>query len=62
MDELTPKPRKTKRINIRISPEDHDWLFTFARKQETKVSKLFQQFLTFLRDSISEEEDADDEA
>ena len=62
MDELTPKPKKTKRINIRISPEDHAWLFNFAKKQETKVSKLFQKFLAFLRETEPEEEDADDEA
>jgi hypothetical protein len=60
MDDLTPKPRKTKRINIRISPEDHDWLFSFAKKRKTKVSKLFQQFLAFLRDSSLKDEDAED--
>jgi hypothetical protein len=56
------RQRKTKRLNIRVTPEDHSWLFSFAKRRKTKVSKLFAQFIEFLRHSEEErEEDADDE-
>jgi len=60
MEEL--KERKTKRLNIRVTPADHSWLFTFASKRKMKVSKLFEQFIGYLRQTDEEkEEDADDE-
>lgn len=53
--------RKTKRINIRISQVDHDWLFDFAKRRGTKVSKLFATFLDFLRaQDRKREEDLED--
>lgn len=53
------RQRKTKRINIRITKADHDWLFDFAKRRGTKVSKLFATFLGFLRAQDKKKEDAD---
>jgi hypothetical protein len=43
------KQLKTKRINIRITPTDHEWLFDFAKKSRTTVSKLFAKYVDYLR-------------
>lgn len=55
------KKRKIKRINIRVTQEDHDWLFGFAKRRGTKVSKLFATFLEFLRVQDKKRDDADDQ-
>ena len=55
------KKRKSKRINIRITKVDHDWLFDFAKRRGTKVSKLFATFLDFLRSQDKKQDDADDQ-
>lgn len=54
------RKRKVKRINIRISKADHDWLFDFAHRRGTKVSKLFATFIDFLRGQ-DKKLDADDQ-
>ena len=59
---------KTKRIYVRLTPSDHSWLMGFASRRETTVSKLFRQFIEYLRaqelikaveQSETEEEHAD---
>jgi hypothetical protein len=43
------KENKTKRLNIRITPKQHSWLFRFAKRKKTSVSALFAKFLLFLK-------------
>jgi len=56
------KERKTKRINIRIAPTQHDWLFKHAKERETTVSKLFSGFVVTLQDKEQASDDADPDA
>ena len=53
------KEKKTKRIYVRMTPSDHQWLLTFAKKRETKISKLFMQFIDLMKTRDREREDAD---
>jgi hypothetical protein len=55
------KEKKTKRINVRVTPSDHRWLFMFAQEKGITVSKLFERFIAFLRKD-AERDDADSEA
>jgi hypothetical protein len=55
------KEKKTKRINIRITPSDHEWLFEFAKENELTVSKLFERFVSVLRKDADQREDAHSE-
>jgi predicted HicB family RNase H-like nuclease len=53
---LKPKAKKSKQLNLRITPEDYARIYKMAKDNKTNVHRLAKALLLFAVESVEEQE------